>query len=655
MFVVRRSQHNPILSPTLEHAWEMASTNPCAILKDGKVHLLYRAIGRPDPMLSPPTAISTIGHATSEHGVHFENRKQFVAPSEEWDKYGCEDPRTTLFEGKYYTFYTAISQIPFRASGIKIGCAVSDDFERVVEKHAVTTFNSKAMTLFPERINGKVVAALTAHPDEPPQKFAIAEADRVEDFWCAPLAATPLTERTDFWDEWHKNIDAHSLPITRSGDDFVEVGAPPVKTKDGWLLIYSYIKNYFRGAERTFSVEALLLDMSDPMKIIGRTKWPIMVPEEPYELFGMVSNVIFPTGALVRDNRLDIYYGAADTVCARASLSLPQLLASIQEETRSVITRYEKNPIITPEPSHSWESRSTMNAAAIEIDSSIYILYRAMSEDNTSTIGLAISDNGFIVKERLPNPIYEPRADFEQKHGSSTGNSGCEDPRIVRLGDTLYMTYTAYDGAAPPRVAITSISVSDFLTRKFDRWKMPALATPDNVDDKDACVVPSSKSGEYFFFHRVNRRICVDIIDDLSMKKRVNRCIEIMGPRHGTWEEEKIGINGVPIKTKAGLLVFYHGIASDHHYRWGAALLDPNNPNIILGRTAEPIFEPEERYEIEGEVKNVVFSNGEVLRGDTIFIYYGGGDKVLNVATCSLKRILEILSPACLDGHHEAH
>lgn len=643
MYVVRRSQHNPILTPTLEHAWEMAATNPCAIMKDGQVHLLYRAIGRPDPMLAPPTAISTVGHATSEHGVHFEHRKQFVTPSETWDAFGCEDPRVTFFEGKYYTFYTALSQTPFRASGIKIGCAVSKDLEHVSEKHLVTQFNAKAMTLFPERINGKVVVALTAHPDEPPQKFAIAQADTIEDFW-----------REEYWKEWHEHIDEHALPIIRSGDDFVEVGAPPLRVEEGWLFIYSYIKNYFKGAERTFSVEALLLDANDPIKIIGRTQWPIMVPEEPYELFGMVSNVIFPTGALVRDGRLDIYYGAADTVCARASLSLPQLLSSMQETKRRVITRHEKNPILEPVSSHAWESRATFNAGAIDIDGSVYILYRAMSQDNTSVIGLAVSDDGTTITERVPNPIYVPRADFEQKRGSRTGNSGCEDPRITRIGDMLYMAYTAYDGVSPPRVALTSISVSDFLARKFDAWSPPALATPDNIDDKDACVFPKTINGQYLFFHRINRHICVDFVNDLSMKKRVDRCIDVMGPRYGTWEQEKIGLNSVPIETERGWLVFYHGIAADHHYRWGAALLDLQDPNIILGRTAEPIFEPEELYEKEGEVKNVVFSNGTVVRDDTIFIYYGAADRVLCVATASLKRILEILAPACLN-HHEVH
>src|SRR3989338_8689040 len=101
------------------------------------------------------------------------------------------------------------------------------------------------------------------------------------------------------------------------------------------------------------------------MKVVGRAEGPIMVPEESYELFGMVSNVIFPTGALVRGDRLDIYYGAADTVCARASLSLSALTSSMQPKTKKVVVRYEKNPIITPDPSHAWESRGTFNAGAV--------------------------------------------------------------------------------------------------------------------------------------------------------------------------------------------------------------------------------------------------------------------------------------------------
>ena len=104
-----------------------------------------------------------------------------------------------------------------------------------------------------------------------------------------------------------------------------EVGAPPILTKDGWLLLYSYIRNY-HGGNRIFGIEAVLLDKSDPSKILSRTERPILVPEEEYEQYGRVPNIIFPTGAFVKSDTLFIYYGAADTCLALATAELAELL-----------------------------------------------------------------------------------------------------------------------------------------------------------------------------------------------------------------------------------------------------------------------------------------------------------------------------------------
>ena len=95
-----------------------------------------------------------------------------------------------------------------------------------------------------------------------------------------------------------------------------------------------------------------------------------------------------------------------------------------------------------------------------------------MDASNTSTIGLAISKDGITIDERLAEPMYIPRVDFEMKHGSPTGNSGCGDSRIVRIGDTLFMTYTAYDGVRAPAGVISSIRVADFLARRFEKWNV---------------------------------------------------------------------------------------------------------------------------------------------------------------------------------------
>ena len=128
----------------------------------------------------------------------------------------------------------------------------------------------------------------------------------------------------------------------------MEVGAPPIKTKYGWLLFYSYILKYFTQ-DRLFTVEAILLDLNEPFKIIARTKYPLLVPEEYYEKVGSVSNVIFPSGALKVKNRVYLYYGAADIVCCVAFVDLNMLLEKLLREIETPkFLRAKENPIIIP-------------------------------------------------------------------------------------------------------------------------------------------------------------------------------------------------------------------------------------------------------------------------------------------------------------------
>jgi len=589
-----------------------------------------------------PGGLSSIGIAESKDGESFHGNRQLITPQEAWEQFGCEDPRVTFFEGKYVIFYTALGGVPFNAGTIKVGVALSRDLQKIDERHLVTPFNAKAMALFPERINGKVTAILTVHTDEPPAHIAIAQCDELEDLW-----------NPAFWEKWHANLPAHIINPLRSDHDHVEVGGPPLKTKDGWLLTYSYIQNYFGGGERVFGIEALLLDLKKPQKITGHTYGPILVPEEVYEQFGMVPNIVFPSGALLQKNgRLDIYYGAADTVCAKASLYMPDLLDSmILKRRASLGLRAKENPILAPVANHPWEKKAVFNAGAVEIDGTIHILYRAMSEDNTSTLGYAATKNGVKITERLPDPVYVPRADFEMKKGQAGGNSGCEDPRLTKIGTTIYLGYTAFNGKDPWRAALSHISVDNFVAHRFDEWSAPQIVTPDMVNDKDMCVFPEKINGQYMIIHRVDSGglICADYFEELDFtKRRTNRCIEIMGPRKGKWDSEKIGIAAPPIKTKRGWLMIYHGVSRTTSYRLGAALLDLKNPGIVLARTSDTIFQPIMDYEYEGIVPKVVFSCGMTRRNNDLLLYYGAADSVVGVATFSIKKLLSILAPKAL-------
>jgi predicted GH43/DUF377 family glycosyl hydrolase len=110
------------------------------------------------------------------------------------------------------------------------------------------------------------------------------------------------------------------------------------------------------------------------------------------------------------------------------------------------------------------------------------------------------------------------------------------------------------------------------------------------------------------------------------------------------WDGVKVGISGPPLKTKAGWLLFYHGVSETSTYRMGAVLLDLADPTTVLARTAAPLFEPIEDYEMKGIIPKVVFPCGNIIRKDDIYLYYGGADKVVGVATISLSNLLKILS-----------
>lgn len=638
MYVVRRSHHNPIVTLDKDHYWEAFATFNMSVIKKGSfIYGVYRAISAVD-RLRTPERISIIGIGKSKDGTHFEERAPFITPSEEWEKYGCEDPRITYFEGNHYIFYTALSKYPFEASGIKVAVAVSKDLKKIKERHLVTPFNAKAMTLFPERINGKITVILSVNTDMPPAKIAIAQMDKIEELW-----------DPQFWEKWYKDIDQYVIDLKRFPYDHVEVGATPVKTKEGYILIYSHIQNYFSSPEnfsRIFGIEAVILDPNNTLKILGRTRGPLLVPLESYELLGHVPDVVFPTGAIIKKDTLTVYYGAADMTVCMAHVNLSDLLGTMlfKNDTRWYFERSLKNPIIEPKKEHPWEAKATFNPAALRIKNTTHILYRTLSDDNTSYIGYASSSDGITIDERLPEPIYSPREDFESKKVPGV-NSGCEDPRLTKIGKIIYMCYTAFDGVSCPKVAITSITEKNFLKKNWE-WEKPIIITPPGFDEKDTCIFPVKDKGGYFILHRVGDEICGDYFKTLNFNlETVNKCINIIGPRVNSWDSSKVGISAPPIKTKKGWLLLYHGVSRNHNtYRIGAVLLDKNDPTVVLSRTTDAIFEPKELYEKVGIVNNVVFPCGMVEKDGLIYLYYGGGDTVVGVATIELEIVLRALT-----------
>jgi beta-1,2-mannobiose phosphorylase / 1,2-beta-oligomannan phosphorylase len=635
MPLFKRSFENPILVPQKNLPWEAEGAfNGTAIREKGKTRLLYRAQSL--PLLhddGPWLSISSIGMAESADGIHFEHHRPCIEPELPWERFGCEDPRVTKCDGKYYVFYTALSEYPFRAEGITVGLAITKNF-RTFEKRHITPFNAKAMTLFPERIGGKLWAILSVNTDRPPSTIALAAFEKEEDMW-----------DTHYWQKWYERLDEHGLELARTPEDHVEIGAPPLKTKDGWLLLYSYIQKY-HSPDPIFTVEALLLDLKDPRRIVGRTQIPLLVPEEEYEFYGKVEDIVFPSGAVLRGDKLFLYYGAADTTTCVAIGSLKTILAEIKRDEKRLprFERYAKNPILEPLPEHPWEAKAVFNPAAIEVKGTTRLFYRAMSPDDTSVFGYAELRDGFRVKRRLPEPVYEPRAPFEMK--LAPGNSGCEDARLTRFDDTYYMLYTAVDAAHPPRVAMTTINAADFEAGHYNRFAPPLLISPPDIDDKDACLFPEKIGGRYVILHRIQPSIDINFLDHLDFDGNSLFLSHnpFIFPRRGMWDSRKIGINTAPLRTSKGWLILYHGVSEyDGHYRVGALLLDLEHPDRVIGRSRHPLFSPETEYERIGVVPNVVFPCGAIVRGNRLITYYGGADRVIGVASINLPSLLKSL------------
>ncbi len=638
MYVVERNSNNPIISPKASIAWRDLSTcNPCPIQYNNQNFILFRAISRADRIEATDLTRSTIGIMRENDDS---SARVLIEPTEEWEKYGCEDPRVTFIDGKYYIFYTALSGYPLGPEHIKVAVAITSDLKTIESKHLITTFNAKAMSLFPEKINGKYWVVFNAFTDKPPAKFSLACADSISDFF-----------EPSFWKTWlAENIDSNSIELRRDESEHVEVGAPPVKTDSGWLLIYSHIQNYFTD-KKIFGFEAVLLELENPLNIIGRTQSALATPTESYERYGHIPNVIFPTGAKIINDNLEIFYGGADTTCNIMTVNANDLISVIKEPVfHGLFERYEGNPILEPTAKNSWEAQAVFNPAVLDIDNTIHIVYRAMSYDNTSVMGYARSNDGVTIDYRHPQPIYVPRADFEMKKSGPTGFSGCEDPRLTIIGNLVYMCYTAYNGVQPPQVAVSKISVTDFVANNWDNWSPPVLISPNGLDDKDACIHPGTSNLKPIILHRITHHICADVLESLDFTDEfVDSCIDIMGPRIGMWDGQKIGIAGPPLETEAGWLLIYHGVSYKPNqdrgiYSIGAALFDLQDPLKLLARTSEAIMIPQEDYEINGVISNVVFPCGAVIRGDNLIIYYGGGDKVVGVAKTSLSYLLEILT-----------
>jgi predicted GH43/DUF377 family glycosyl hydrolase len=336
-------------------------------------------------------------------------------------------------------------------------------------------------------------------------------------------------------------------------------------------------------------------------------------------------------------------------------------------KSRTVLERFDGNPILEPGPKHWWESKAVFNPGVIYEDGKVHIVYRAVGDSDVSVLGYASSVDGFRIDERLDEPIYVPREPFEgaglvyptpsyyqrtyvpiedEDYVSGGSWGGCEDPRLTRIDDRVFMTYVAFDGYSPPRVALTSIHISDFLAKNW-QWKKPVLISPPGVIDKNACILPGKINSKYVIFHRIFPDILIDFVDDLDFDGTTRWLIGEfkIRPRKTYWDSRKVGAGPPPIKTNDGWLLIYHAVGErdPSRYKMGMMLLDLKDPTRALARSEEPILEPQVWYENEGWKAGVIYPCGAVIIKDRLLVYYGGADKVTCVASAKLDELLEQL------------
>lgn len=411
------------------------------------------------------------------------------------------------------------------------------------------------------------------------------------------------------------------------------------------LLIY-YVKKQV-GKSWHYSVGAATFSKKNPTELLSRTDNPVW--EFPKQLH---PGKVAPLGCAQLKDQLILYWLLGENNIYAVSCPVPFSSAGLKDKVFATLKRFKNNPIIKPNTNNPWEARATFNTAAVYENGKVHFVYRALGDKDLSVFGYATSSDGLHIDERLDKPIYIPKEPFEtpgqrvmksltDHYLSGGGYGGVEDPRITKVNDRFYMTYVAFDGATPPRVALTSIKVDDFLARKWNKWERPKLISAPGMVNKNAVIFPEQINDKYVVFHRVFPNILVDLVDDLEFNEYLKGQY-VITPRRDHWDSKKIGAGAPPIKTKDGWLFIYQSVGhqDSSRYKIGAMVLDINDPTKVLYRANKPLISPDMPYENEGHKAGVVYPCGAVVKDNNLFVYYGGADTVVCAASENLDRFL---------------
>jgi predicted GH43/DUF377 family glycosyl hydrolase len=282
--------------------------------------------------------------------------------------------------------------------------------------------------------------------------------------------------------------------------------------------------------------------------------------------------------------------------------------------------KYANNPILQPTGT-TWQSKDLFNPTAWTDGETIWMLYRAEDStgigqwNGTSRIGLATSTDGFHF-EREAEPILEPTEAWELP-------GGCEDPRVVKIEDSYYLTYTAYDGKTA-RLALAS-------SKDLHVWQKHGLLFPDRGWTKSGGILATPIEGKYWMYFGDS-----NIWAAYSWNLRDWTVIEqpVMQPRPDHFDSFLVETGPQPFLTEAGILLLYNGADNASVYACGQALLSKQEPAKVIARSEDPFLTPTAAMEINGQVPNVTFIEGLVWFKGRWFLYYGMADSGVGVAVC---------------------
>jgi len=350
---------------------------------------------------------------------------------------------------------------------------------------------------------------------------------------------------------------------------------------------------------------------------------------------------------------------------------MPRLYKAYFHKRISKTMNIKREGIILEPSTQKYENIAVLNPAVVQTGNNLKMFYRAIQKNNYSTIGHCLLEGPLKMVKRTTKPILYPEYNYEKQ--------GMEDPRIVHIEGTYYLTYTAFDGKNARIAYATSqdlknwqkkgiispqltYDVAEDLFRQsghnlkekyffFESYYKDKVGPDVILWEKDALLFPKKINGKFALIHRIlpgMQIVLFDHFEQLTDQKYWKEYLEDLGeyvilePKYA-FESRNIGGGAPPRETDAGWLLIYHAVEDSSYgkiYHAAAALLDKQNPAKLIGRLDYPLLSPEAEYEKFGNVNNIIFPTDTAIFDDRLYIYYGAADRVIAVASLNLNELL---------------